>query len=86
MSGWLTDQDSQFKDNFYAPLLPDFKAKRKAVVVVTHDDWYFHLGDRVLKIDESQMVGSQRLEKDVKENELSAKEDQVWRLEIARNE
>ncbi len=51
-----------------------------AVVAVTHDALYFHLGDRVLSIDEGHMVGSQGLEKDVKGNTLITKKNRAWGL------
>ena len=52
---WASDQDPQFKDFFYTRLLPDLRANNKAVVVITHDDKYFHLADRVIKLDCGQV-------------------------------
>ncbi len=48
---WAADQDPTYKGVFYQELLPELKARGKAVVVITHDDRYFHLGDRVIKLD-----------------------------------
>lgn len=48
---WASDQDPVFKELFYAQLLPELKARGKAVLVITHDEPYFHLADRVLKLD-----------------------------------
>jgi len=31
--------------------LPDLKARNKTVLVITHDDRYFHLADRIIKLD-----------------------------------
>ncbi|MDE3084497.1 MAG: ATP-binding cassette domain-containing protein, partial [Verrucomicrobiota bacterium] len=53
---WASDQDPVFKEVFYTQLLPELKAKNKAVVVITHDDRFFHLADRVLKLDYGQIV------------------------------
>jgi len=48
---WAADQDPLFKDIFYYQLLPDLKARGKTVVVISHDDRYFHVADRVVKLD-----------------------------------
>ena len=53
---WAADQDPTYKKVFYEELLPELKARGKAVVVITHDDRYFHLGDRVIKLDYGKMV------------------------------
>jgi putative ATP-binding cassette transporter len=53
---WAADQDPQYKDVFYGELLPDLRARGKGVIVVTHDDRYFHVGDRVLKLDDGRIV------------------------------
>jgi putative pyoverdin transport system ATP-binding/permease protein len=50
---WAADQDPSYKEVFYLRLLPELKARGKCVVVVTHDDRYFHLGDRVIKLEPS---------------------------------
>ena len=36
-------------------LLPDLRSNDKAVIVITHDDKYFHLADRVNKLDCGQV-------------------------------
>jgi putative ATP-binding cassette transporter len=48
---WASDQDPLFKEVFYTQLLPELKSRGKAVLVITHDDHYFHLADRVIKLD-----------------------------------
>jgi putative pyoverdin transport system ATP-binding/permease protein len=59
---WASDQDPLFKDIFYTQLLPDLKARNKTVLVITHDDRYFHLADRIIKLDygkiQTKLVGS----------------------------
>jgi putative ATP-binding cassette transporter len=53
---WAADQDPLFKDLFYTQLLPELKARRKSVIVITHDDRYFHLADRYIKLEYGQVV------------------------------
>lgn len=53
---WASDQDPLFKEVFYTRLLPDLKARGKTVLVITHDDHYFHLADRVIKLDYGQIA------------------------------
>lgn len=53
---WAADQDPEYKKVFYTELLPELKRRGKSVVVITHDDGYFHLGDRVVKLDEGRIV------------------------------
>lgn len=53
---WASDQDPQFKKVFYTEILPELKARGKTVLVITHDDQYFHLADRIIKLDYGQLV------------------------------
>lgn len=48
---WAADQDPVFKEVFYRELLPELSAQGKTVLVITHDDKYFALADRLLKMD-----------------------------------
>ncbi|HUR45835.1 MAG TPA: cyclic peptide export ABC transporter [Candidatus Saccharimonadales bacterium] len=54
---WASDQDPIFKEIFYTRLLPDLKARGKTVLVITHDDKYFDLADRIIKLDVGKIVG-----------------------------
>jgi putative ATP-binding cassette transporter len=59
---WAADQDPLFKELFYTRLLPELKARGKLVVVITHDDKYFHLADRLLKLEEGRLEENSILE------------------------
>lgn len=56
---WAADQDPHFKEIFYTQLLPELKARGKALLVISHDDRYYHLADRLIKIDYGQIVQNQ---------------------------
>jgi len=56
MDEFAADQDPQFRQYFYETLLPEIKAMGKTVIAVTHDDHYFHVADRLLKMEEGKMV------------------------------
>jgi len=53
---WAADQDPVFKRVFYTELLPDLRARGKAVLVITHDDQYFHLADRCLRLEDGRLA------------------------------
>ncbi|HKX54163.1 MAG TPA: cyclic peptide export ABC transporter [Nitrosospira sp.] len=48
---WAADQDPVFKEVFYRELLPELRAMGKAVLVISHDDRYFHLADRLIRME-----------------------------------
>lgn len=53
---WAADQDPVYKEVFYGRLLPELKARRKCVFVITHDDRYFSRADRCLLLSEGRLV------------------------------
>ena len=50
------DQDGAFRRRFYEELLPSLKARGKTLVVVSHDERYFHVADRVLVMEDGRFV------------------------------
>ncbi len=52
---WASDQDPVFKEIFYTQLLPELKNKGKTVLVISHDDQYFYLADRIVKLEYGQV-------------------------------
>ncbi|RKH06687.1 cyclic peptide export ABC transporter [Corallococcus carmarthensis] len=53
---WAADQDPAFKTVFYRELLPELKRRGKAVVVISHDDRYFDVADRLLRVESGRLV------------------------------
>lgn len=49
------DQDPQFRKFFYRTLLSDMKDAGKIVIAITHDDHYFDVADKVIKMDMGQI-------------------------------
>ena len=48
---WAADQDPQFKEIFYFELLGRLKDAGKTAIVISHDDRYYHVADRVIKLN-----------------------------------
>ena len=67
---WASDQDPLFKEIFYTQLLPELKARGKTVLVITHDDKYFNLADRIIKLDYGQLVYEKPVHTPSRETEL----------------
>jgi putative pyoverdin transport system ATP-binding/permease protein len=57
---WAAEQDPQFRRDFYETLLPEFKAQGKTVVLVTHDDRYFHVADRIITMEDGHITEESR--------------------------
>lgn len=53
---WASDQDPIFKELFYTQFLPKLRNKGKLVLVISHDDQYFELGDRIIKLDYGKVI------------------------------
>ena len=53
---WAASQDPEFREFFYRELLPELRARGKLVIVISHDDAYFDVADRVLRLDFGQIV------------------------------
>ncbi len=52
---WAADQDPTFRDLFYTEFLPELTARGKTVFVISHDDHYFHVADRLIKLEYGQL-------------------------------
>ncbi|MCJ8349319.1 multidrug ABC transporter permease/ATP-binding protein [Moritella sp.] len=53
---WAADQDPRFRHFFYQTILPLLKQRGKTIIAITHDDRYFNIADRVIKMDNGQLI------------------------------
>ncbi|MEO1523560.1 MAG: ABC transporter ATP-binding protein, partial [Cyanobacteria bacterium J06633_2] len=49
------DQDPMFREIFYTQLLPQLIQRGKTIFAISHDDHYFHLADRIIKLNDGQI-------------------------------
>ena len=52
---WAADQDPSYRKFFYRTLLPEMKKMNKIIIAITHDDHYFDVADKVLKMDQGKL-------------------------------
>jgi putative pyoverdin transport system ATP-binding/permease protein len=52
---WASDQDPVFREIFYKQILSNLKQRGKTVIVISHDDNYFPVADRIIKLDYGQI-------------------------------
>jgi len=55
---WAAEQDPDFRRHFYEELLPNLKRQGKTIIAATHDDRYFHVADRIFKMEWGKFVPS----------------------------
>jgi len=48
---WAAEQDPESRYYFYNDLLPMLKNQGKGIIVITHDDRYFNLADKMMKLE-----------------------------------
>jgi putative ATP-binding cassette transporter len=53
---WAANQDPEFKRRFYLEILPELRARGQTVIVISHDDDYHFVADRVLRLREGRLV------------------------------
>ncbi|MDC0667992.1 cyclic peptide export ABC transporter [Nannocystis radixulma] len=61
---WAADQDPEFRQYFYAELLPQLRARGKMVLVVSHDDRYFHCADKVVTLEYGRLRALEHVARD----------------------
>jgi putative pyoverdin transport system ATP-binding/permease protein len=48
---WAADQDPGYRKFFYRELITNMKKQGKIIIAITHDDHYFDVADKILKLD-----------------------------------
>ncbi len=61
---WTADQDPEYRRFFYHTIIPKMKAEGKMIIAITHDDQFFDLADKVLKLDMGKQKSFLVLEKE----------------------
>jgi putative pyoverdin transport system ATP-binding/permease protein len=72
---WAADQDPLFKKIFYHQLLPELKSRNKTILVISHDEAYYHIADRVVRLNYGMLESDHRTT-----SELHSVPDQVFEL------
>jgi len=57
---WAADQDPRFKETFYRSLLPDLKERGKTIILISHDDRFYDVADRIITLDSGRVTAETR--------------------------
>lgn len=52
---WAANQDPESRRAFYQEILPELRAAGKALLVISHDEEYFDVADRVIRLREGRV-------------------------------
>ena len=53
---WAANQDPAFKQMFYNKLLPEMRSAGKGLLVISHDEDYFDVADRVIRLRDGRVL------------------------------
>lgn len=53
---WAADQDQYFRNYFYNEWLPQQKEKGKTMIVISHDQDYYHAADRIYRFEQGKLI------------------------------
>jgi putative ATP-binding cassette transporter len=59
---WAADQEPRFRELFYKQILLQLKERGKIVIVISHDERYFHLADHIIKLDYGAVESEQTVQ------------------------
>lgn len=57
---WAADQDPAFREIFYRRILGELRGRGKTVLVITHDDRYYDVADRIIKLERGRIAHDER--------------------------
>ncbi|MCC6414294.1 MAG: cyclic peptide export ABC transporter [Opitutaceae bacterium] len=57
---WAADQDPEFRRWFYERILPDLRARGKLVLAITHDEAFYPLADRIVRLADGRIATDTR--------------------------
>ncbi len=60
---WAADQDPHFRVLFYQEILPELRERGKIVIVISHDDAYYHVADQIIRLDYGRQIHSNDLDR-----------------------
>jgi len=52
---WAADQDPDYRNFFYRTLLPEMRSRGKIIIAITHDDHYFDVADKILRMRQGEL-------------------------------
>lgn len=52
---WAADQDPNFRRVFYNEILPELKAQGRTLIVISHDDRFFHVADSLVTLEDGRL-------------------------------
>ncbi|TMP29965.1 hypothetical protein CWB99_07705 [Pseudoalteromonas rubra] len=55
---WAADQDPSYRAYFYERIIPELRSMGKTIIMISHDEKYFNVADRIYKVDEGKLVPS----------------------------
>lgn len=57
---WAADQDPELQEVFYCKILPELRGRGKAVLITSHDDRYYDVADRLIKLTDGRIEWERR--------------------------
>jgi putative pyoverdin transport system ATP-binding/permease protein len=57
---WAADQDPELREVFYFKILPELRERGKAVIITSHDDRYYDVADRLIKLTDGRIEWERR--------------------------